>query len=169
MTSRRSAKYSYPQSRATLSLPFKRNFAQGPAADQPVTAVIGSPPPNKVGWATIQDGTPPGTNVPVTPSVTGVFLVQGVVEVLNTTESLQILSVQLGSNGTVSAKPNSLATVPAAGGSTVTTVPIQALLGPFPLGVPVDIQLFVSAQVTDTLTLQANNTTLSVQEVQNPL
>jgi len=147
---------------------FARNSAFGPATNTAITAEIGAGT-QEVTFGTIESGGGPSASVPVTPNVTGILHVQAVVFALNEVAVTSQLQAQFGVNGVVQTTPLAttclLSTSDFGGGFTGGTVAIQAILGPFTLGVPVNINLFVAAWNTGELSLQANDTTLTVQEV----
>jgi hypothetical protein len=156
---RRHASHTYPESKGVGALAFARNFAFGPAAPYEVTDT-----PTRIPWGTIDSGAAPGQSVPITPTVTGLILVQGVVECVNSSEDAEQLTVQVGVNGVLQATPLEAGFVNGGAGEQ-TSVPFQTRLGPFPLGVLVNISLFVSANSIGDLSLEVGDSTLSVQEV----
>jgi hypothetical protein len=156
---RKFAQHVYPESRASQSLPFARNSAFGPAPGAPLVGDT----PGEITWSTVESGGGASVSVPITPRVTGIVLVTGVIQVANTTDDGEELTVQLGVGGVLHANPLEGNQVAAAIGF-VTTVPIQAILG-LPIGTPSLINVFVTANVTGELQLQAHNSWLTLQEV----
>jgi hypothetical protein len=153
---RKHAAETYPESKGDTTLVFARNFAQGPGTSQTL-----STSPQEISWGAIESGAPAGVNVPVTPKVTGLLLVQAVVEIDNPSEaSAAIVTVQVGVGGVALATPATQVTIPE---GELATVPIQALVAEA-VGTTSEINVFVSTNLLGVV-LQANDSTLSVQEV----
>lgn len=156
---RRNAQHAYPQAPRGAPSAYARNSAHGPAT----TPYDVTDAPTRIPWGTLEVGAP-GQNVTITPRVTGLILVTGVVECLNGSEDAEQLTVNIGVGGILQATPMEANFVD--GGSTErTSVPIQAILGPFTPGTPVEISLFVTANSSGDLTLEVNNSWLTLQEV----
>jgi len=156
---RKHAAHTYPSSQGNSTLLFARNFAQGPAAPQELTTTN----PTEVGWGSIESGAPPGTGVPITPKVTGLLLIEGVLEMQNTVaESAINVQVQVGVGGV--AVVGSPATEVTVDGPGFATVPIQVLIDE-PVGATVEINLIVTASGASAITLNTDDSTLSIQEV----
>jgi hypothetical protein len=153
---RKHAAHTYPSSQGNSTLLFARNFAQGPAAPQEITAS-----PVNVGWASIESGATPGTSVPITPKQTGLLLITGVVEMENGGEVPVNVQIQVAVGGITVATPATEVTV---GAGAFATVPVQALVGQA-VGATYDISLVVTVSVLSALTLNTNDSTLSVREV----
>jgi hypothetical protein len=174
---RRAAQETYPQSRGvtSVSAALARNFARGPAADTLIAAEIGAPPPQgtqAILWATVGSGTAGLDHITVTPRVTGLLSVTAVVAGYDAnpggTPSASFVA-QVAVGGVVTGNPATGTTLAALPGADIRsimgTISIQTFLGPFPLGVPVNIGVLVAALDVDEVTLSAQNTTLNVQEV----
>lgn len=154
---RKFAQATYPEAaRATLS-PYARNSAHGPAAPYAVTDS-----PTRIPWGVLEVGAP-GENVPITPNVTGLIRITGVVECVNGSEDAEQLTVQIGVGGVLQAVPLEASFV-SGGDGQQTSVPIQAIFG-FTVGTTVDISLFVTAASSGDLTLEVNDSWLLVEEV----
>jgi hypothetical protein len=154
---RRSAQHSYPQAPRGAPSAYARNSAHGPAT---LTAVTDTP--TRIPWGTLEVGAP-GQNVSITPKLTGLILVTGVVECVNNSEDTDQLTVNIGVAGILQAKPLEANFVSGGGGET--SVPIQAIIGPFALGTPVEVSLFVTSIADDTLSLEVNDSWITLQEV----
>jgi hypothetical protein len=160
---RRYAQATYPVSKAVSeSQAFARNFADGPAGPQGVLVAPGAP----VDWATVESTGAAGTNVPITPQVTGLILVTAVLVATNGAGSVQSLSVQVGVGGVTETTPASVVAMGAAGtAASEAAVAFQALVGPLALGVAHNITIVVLASAGGDITLAAEDSTVSVQEV----
>lgn len=149
------AQHTFPTSPGAQTQPFARNFAQGPAAPQEITAS-----PVLVGWASIESGAPAGTSVPITPKVTGLLLVTGVIELSNGDETQVTVTAQVTVGGTPIG-PISQVSVPGVG---FATIPIQTLVAET-IGTTYDIGVSLTATVLSEITLNTDDSTLSVREV----
>lgn len=159
---RRYASETYPSRGGAQGAPFARNFAQGPATPQGVLVAPGTP----VSWGTVESTGAAGTNVPITPRVSGLILVTGVLVATNGAGTVESLSAQIGVNGVTQATPASVAALGAAGAAaSEVAVPFEALVGPLPLGTTVEITVVVQASAGSAITLAAEACTVSVQEV----
>jgi hypothetical protein len=159
---RRYAQHTYPQSGgAQQALPaFARNFAQGPAADFPLTTDTATP----IVFSFIESEGGSSNSIPITPRVTGVVLVVGTAECINTSDGdLEQLTLLLGlSNVTPLSNPVASNFVEDGGGLASVTIQARLLLA---VGVTAHITLFALADAPSDLTLRALNSTLSIQEV----
>jgi hypothetical protein len=155
------AAHTYPQSAGSggSSLPYGRNNAQGPNANQTL-----STSPQTIVWGAIGSGGAPSINVPITPRVTGLIQVSAVIELENTGEGSVNVSVQVAVGGTPIATPTSEVTV---NGGSFATIPFQTLIAQT-VGETSDIQIVVSATSLSVITLQAGESSLSVHEVSAP-
>jgi hypothetical protein len=160
---RKHASHTYPESRGVGSPPYARNSASGPAALYTVTAT-----PTRIPWGTLEVGAP-GQEVTVTPKVTGLIHLIGVVESGANTENTGGLIVQIGIDGVLQDTPLEANPTGVLVGTSKTTVPIQAILGLFTLGIPVTFSLFVSVDSNlNPVNLGIDNSWLTLQEVSLP-
>lgn len=148
---------------------FARNSAAGPEAD---TLIAISPGGTFINWNFIAAGPASGVNVPVVPRVTGIIRVIGVVTIKNTTGSLRqvtievfvgnvVLQVPFGELPTL--EPNALAVFPI-----LTEVNANTFGAPAAIGVTADIRVRLTADVSDSLQLIQESSTLDVQELPPP-
>jgi len=107
---------------------------------------------------TIENASTPTVNVPITPRVTGVVLITGVVGFINGSGGPVNASVTVEANGTPISVPVSFA---ALGDGTQVTVPfmVEAFL---PVGVTSNIQVSVTGDAAD---LIADGSAINIQEV----
>jgi hypothetical protein len=162
---RRFAQHSYPESRQNTTVPFARNFAQGPADLTPIT-MAGI----QVPWDVIESGAPPGADVPIVPQATGRVRLIASLTIGNTGEGSETAVVRAQTNGMLIDFPQSGMTIPGGG---VGTIPYVLDIGPgsvshpIPLAVgsPTDIELFVTATSDGVLSLAPNSSTLDIQEL----
>lgn len=152
--------YSYPESRRTAQIgPFARNFAIGPALQTAVTT--GG---TLVPWAAIESGAPPGTDVPITPKVTGVLVISGVITLKNASGAPVTVQLRVEINGVPLLAPLlEEATVDASGFEAVPfmTEPVFLLV----VGTTVNIQILLTPTDDDAISIAIESSSLSIQEV----
>jgi len=85
------AQHSYPEARRNTTVAFARNSASGPAANTPITTGAGI----QVPWSVIESGAPASTDVPITPRVTGIIHITGVLTITNPDEADSIVQLQV--------------------------------------------------------------------------
>jgi hypothetical protein len=167
------ARHSYPDTpRGGGAFAFARNFAKGPGTEgaQPITDTG-----TQILWGTIDvPATPPNSaNVAITPHVTGVVRVHGVVSVQNTSGADAVVTVQVRVNGVTVSTPAPETTVRAANSSAedengFAAIPFLAELTAtegLVIGTYAEIQILVTAITNGSLGLTVNDSTLEVQEV----
>jgi len=155
---RRGASETYPTRGGVYGLgaPYARNSAFGPAATMPVTAAQ-----EPISFSSIESGGA-GTNVPITPQVSGDVLVTGTVECSSLGDSDQ-LTVQVGVGGVALPHPVTANFVPGEEGAKA-SVSFQTVIG-LPIGTTSNINVFVNANSNGDIQLDAFNSRLSIQEV----
>lgn len=163
---RNRAQHTYPQSRASGSLPFARNSAFGPATDTTILPGDPAAPGAAIIFSTFESGGA-GTGVPITPRVTGIVLVTATIECVTLTEDPDQLTVQIS----VGAAPPTL--VPLSGNSapasvgegSITSASFTMVLG-LSVGITHHVSMWTSSNNSDMLSLQAHCSWLSLEEVQ---
>jgi len=163
---RKHASHSYPTSRAASSLPYARNFAAGPGT--PVTISVS--PGIAIPWAAIESGAPPSTQVRITPRVTGIVQIRGVVEIKNGGVAPDIAALFVVINGLTLPVPFSAEFVVPPSGTASGSVMIPILTetpfgAPLPIGLPADVKIVVSS-AGGGLVLSFKGSSLEIQEVQ---
>jgi hypothetical protein len=155
---RRYAQHSYPESRATQSLPLARNSAFGPPTNTSITSTA-NPPTQAVEWFIVENGVTSATdNATIVPSVSGVLLIQSVVNANNPSGGSITLSAVVTINGAATEQISSQV-IPAGDNGSVS---LLAIVPDNVIGTPVNVGVKVSG---NGLTLTALFTYLSVQEV----
>lgn len=156
---RKHARHSYPDTRGGgAGGVFSRNFASGPATETDIT-VDGVQLP----WNAVDVGTP-GADVQITPNVTGIVQIDGVITMKNHSSGIVIVNIQaqVGSLGlliplaeAVSMPANALAAIP--------------VLTEFsaPIGVAALVQILVESADAggNEISIVMESSTLSLQEV----
>lgn len=158
---------SYPERRgggATPTEAFARNFASAPA-DQ---ILIPEDPGAQVVWNSISSGAPASADVPITPAVTGIIMVRGVICLKNTSSDPQVDSgvqvlVQVGNPPAVTLIPFLELVTVEIGDAVV--VPILTQTDPQPIGVPTSISILLLAGDAGTISLVSQSSSLEIQEV----
>ncbi len=156
---RKFAQHTYPQARATSTVPLARNSASGPATAQVIPASA------FVTWSVIESGTVAGVNVPITPKSTGIVHVTGVITVSSVDGATVELSVR---------NPDAIYPVPAAEVVTIPSadsvaIPFDVILGAgangpaLAIGVPISIRVQLDAGPE--ITVAATSSTISIREV----
>lgn len=152
--------YKYPESRGAGGLTsFARNFATGPKT-------LDAIPDDgvQVEWNSIDVGTSPDEDVPITPITTGVILISGVLSIQNTSGTARFVQVVLLVNDVPIPVPSAEAATVAANGALA--VPFLTEVTDLVIGDTVNVQVQVSAQVNGALFLVPDSCSISVQEVQ---
>lgn len=156
---RRNAQHSYPESRrggGSLSSGGS-NFAIGPL-DQELVPIVGL----EVPWAAISSGAPPGTDVPVTLSVTGRLLLWGVVCLKNNTADDLQVTVTVRVDGTDLV--NEFSTLV---GDGAVTIPFTIETDAISLGTH-QASVNVACGVDGAMSLGSETCTIKLQEVAAP-
>lgn len=168
------AQHSYPETRRNTTLQFARNFAAGPGETTDVASGNGITGGTQIPWAIIESvGVvfPPGVvDVPITPRITGIIQITGVVEVKSSAPAIVLVQVQLGvdggalpAGGRSSVPLLETVTVDAGGEAIPILVDLPAILA---IGVTRTIQIVVSDILgAGTVILALESSTLDVQEV----
>lgn len=157
--------YSYPETPRTASaLALARNFAYGPGT---TTSIGTSATP--VPWNAIGVGSP-GINVPITPRVTGLVRVSGVICVKSLSGIQESVNVQVVVNGVPLLSPFFEVPTVEAGGAIA--IPILTEIDVFtnggsqlPLGATANVQIVLSASNDGVLELATQSSSLELQEV----
>jgi hypothetical protein len=145
--------YSYPEAQRGSALStFARNFATGPKG---APAVAG-----QLEWNSIDVGSDPSSDVPITPRSTGIVVISGAVGLSNTSGAPIIVTVQVQVNG-ISIGSTFQSTIP---DGSFGSIPFLAETIPAdtPVGVTTPIQVFVSGAGAVT---PVDSSAISVQEV----
>lgn len=168
---RKHAQHAYPTSRAASSVPYARNFAAGPTAQDPISV---TPATSSISWTAIESGAAPGPLVPITPKSTGIIRIQGVVVVKSNALTPVELQVLVKVNGgtllvplfeVVSCAPNVLGPPPPGGFTAIPFLTETPFGAPLPIGVAANVEIALSANDVG-LFLIVGSSTLDVQEVQ---
>jgi len=165
---RKHAAHTYPQSRATTTVPLARNSASGPEEDD-VTIAVG-PAGTQVPWnARESSGVPPQTAqfVPITPKATGIVNVKGVIALSATTAT----SIQLFVERDGTPTPVPLLETVNFTGPGAAAIPFDVIVGagangpPLALGVQANISIKLTSSVAAAAVLFQDSSTITVQEV----
>lgn len=156
------ARHTYPEPRrggGASAGAFARNFASGPASETTITV-----PGVQVPWAAIDVGSP-GTDVPITPQSTGIIRIDGAITLKNHSGDSVVVVVSAQVNGVD--LPFPLAESISIPTNSFAVVPILAETTALPVGTPVNIQILVASDDSDTdeITIVLESSTLGVQEV----
>ena len=164
------AQHSYPTSPRATTLPLARNSASGPDAGGAGGQVIGSAGAQIV-WEDFEIGVPPSADVPITPSVTGIVHVTGVIVILASVSNLNVhLRVQLGGVNVDVPASEIIST-----GETPdqrVAIPFDVIIGSgentpaLDIGVTANIQIHLTPD--DDITVVADSSTIHLQEVTLP-
>jgi hypothetical protein len=162
---RKHAQHTYPESRATTTVPLARNSASGPDESTDIDTTV------QVPWNVIENGAVAGVNVPITPKTTGVIHVTGVITVASTDLTLVQLFVEV--SGVDAPVPAAEAMTVAA--SAVVAIPFDVILGagangapiatPLVIGATVPVQIRLAQTVGAGANIVALSSTISIQEV----
>lgn len=148
--------YSYPETRRGGSAPeaLARNFATGTKGAFDVGAGI------DITWNSIDVGTDPSTDIPITPLSTGQLLISGVVTLTNPTGAPVTATVTPHLDGSAAGPSFAATTIPA--GATV-SIPFIAET---PVISPLNVEHLVQVTVDGNgLTTVSDGSTVNVQEV----
>lgn len=146
--------YSYPETgRGRGAAAFARNFATGTKG-----AFAIDPAGSNITWNSIDVGTDPSEDVPITPLSTGEVLITGIVTLTNPTGAPILASVTPHVDGSAAGPSFAATTIPA--GATV-SIPFIAETAILSLSQHL-IQIFVDG---DGLTTVSDGSTINVQEV----
>jgi hypothetical protein len=159
--------YSYPEGPRGAGTPpqlFARNFASAPDTQTLVDADPGS----QIIWNSMDVGTAPSADVPITPAVTGIIRVAAVICLKNTSSDPQVLSgvqaiVQVG-NPPVDTLIPFLERASIDIGEAV-VIPILTETAPQPIGVPTSISILLIAGDAGAISLVSQSSSLDIQEV----
>jgi hypothetical protein len=163
--------HGYPETRAGANAPpiglLARNFAAGPPT--PDAQAIDVSPGTQVQWVAAVPGTNP-EDVPITPRVTGLIQVSGVITVANTSGSTRQVQVQIEFNSTTLPVPQTENTAVSANVAEETNgylaIPfLVEFLPGTPLGTQVNVHVRLTALTTTSLELPVLSSTIVVQEV----
>lgn len=160
---RKYASHTYPQSPGAggggAVSAFARNYAQGPAAGTLVEDASGG-----IVFSIVEGGGGATPNVPITPRVTGLILVEGTIECSNTKEDADQLTVQIVVDGTPVAHPITGNYVNGGVGQ-VTSVSFALVVGPLTIGTTHHVRVVPIENSPGDLQLDALDSTLTLQEV----
>lgn len=168
--------HGYPDTRSGANGPsvssLARNFALGPALESSVS--IGTAG-TLVPWASIESGAPAGTDVPITPQVSGIVNVRGVITLRSSSSSAETVQIQIVVNGSPLLVPTQeVVAVPSSTeleGDWSFVIPFEvdvnvttngALL---PLATVANISVLLTALADSVISLVDLSSTISVQEV----
>jgi hypothetical protein len=152
--------YKYPEPRSAGTSAFARNFATGPK-----TATALSDTPTQVRWNAIDVGTSPGTDVPITPRVTGVVRIIAVLSVQNASGDDADMAVKVQIDGSDLPLPDAEVVSIRPGSSDVVVVLVETTL---PLNTTSNVQITLATGNSDqTATLIQDSSSMEVQEVSN--
>jgi len=161
--------YSYPEARrggGVLSL--ARNFAYGPAETETRITTDGTDVP----WGLIESGEAPGVLVPITPRLSGIVRVSGVITIVNNDDARQDVQLQVGaSNGvdppTFFPPTQELNSIAEDLGEEPghEAIPFTALVTGADVGILFYILIRLTANENDALSLLVNSSTIDLQEV----
>ncbi len=164
--------HSYPDTpRGGGALAFARNYAFGPAGDS--APLIASSPGTEISWGSIDVPGSDSKDIPITPRVTGVILVTGVVS-LHNTSTADIVDVQVQVEiGTITpvaylvpaSEKISVPVDDGEGGEGFMVVPFQVEIPLLPVGTRQIVRVLLTADTTDTVEIVLNSTTVEVEEV----
>jgi hypothetical protein len=144
--------------RGVASAGFARNFAAGPADDTAITGGAGTLVP----WSQVDSGAP-GTDVAITPKVSGAVRIRAVLTFSSNGESDEAITVFAAVNGVNLPNPAAELTTIIAHGQRV--VAIQAQKTGLPLNTPATVQIRASAGGGSVIVVTASSSTLSIEEV----
>lgn len=156
--------YPDPRRGGTTTDLFARNFASAPA-DQ---ILIPEDPGAQVVWNSISSGAAASADVPITPAVTGIIMVRGVLVLKNTSSDPQVNSgvqviVQVGNPPVDTLIPFLEVATINIGDAVV--IPILTQTDPQPVGVATSISILLIAGDAGTISLVSQSSSLEIQEV----
>lgn len=151
--------YSYPEApRGAGPANYAKNYASGPSADTPIAGSPGT----QVPWATVDVGVA-GVSVQITPRVTGIIRVMGVLTIEGGGEGAIDVQVQVQVNGVTQAIPEfEFNTV---GNTETEAVPFMVEISGLPIGTTKNIQILLTASNSPGAVLSEQSSTIEVQEV----
>lgn len=164
--SKRKSPEAYPEPRrgSSTSDSFARNFASAPDTQTLVDADPGS----QIIWNSMDVGTAPSTDVPITPAVTGIIRVSGVICLKNTSTDPSVLSgvqllVQVGNPPVATLIPFLERASIDVGEAVV--IPVLTETAPQPIGVATSISILLIAGDANAISLVSQSSSLDIQEV----
>jgi hypothetical protein len=159
--------YSYPEGPRGAAVPpqlFARNFASAPDTQ----TTVDEDPGSQIIWNSMDVGTAPSTDVPITPAVTGILLVSAVICLKNISSDPQVLSgvqliVQVG-NPPVDTLIPFLERASIDVGEAV-VIPVLTETAPQTIGTPTSISILLIAGDTGAIALVSQSSSINIQEV----
>jgi hypothetical protein len=143
---------------------FARNFASAPATQ----TTVASDPGSQIVWNSMDVGTAPSTDVPITPAVTGIIRVAAVICLKNNSGDPAVLSgvqviVQVG-NPPVDTLIPFLERASIDIGEAV-VIPVLTETDPQPIGVPTSISILLIAGDANAIALVSQSSSIDIQEM----
>lgn len=155
---RKFARHVYPDnSRAAALTLFARNSAVGPSGATDITT-IGTPVP----WDIIESGAPSGPDVPITPRVTGLVSISGVISVKSSSVSQESVQLEAFAGGILVPVPNQEQVSIDPDG--FEAIPFLVLV-PLTVGVPTNIRIGLIASTDNVLQIVFESSTILIQEM----
>lgn len=156
--------HSYPETpRGGGAFAFARNYARGPinATDIGTGGTI-------VPWGSVTSTGNPGVNVPITPRVTGIVRIIGVISVKSVSGVQETVQLMVTINGVQLQVPFFETPSIEAGGQIDVPILVEtdaSVGGPLPVNTTANVQIIAFASTGGVLQLVSDTCTLAVQEV----